>query len=432
MLKRSKKLLVGLPTIVITCAGAMALVPTVQASAQDNGVTITVWTWPDNDKTFAKTIPVFEKLYPNVHVKVQAFSGTDYSTKLLASLVTGTGPDVAMVEIGSVAEFKSKPGFVDLSQPPYSARRFSQNYAPFAWKYVSDGKTGKIFALPKNTGPGGMFYRRDLFAAAGLPTDPVKVHQLLATWQDYINVGKKLTRPGKQWMVSMPDEIFGTARSESGVSNFDSNGKLLMTTPQATAALTLAQQAYKAGITSPIADWSPEWAAGLKNGAFATVLMGNWMGGLLKSTYASTTSGKWGVTYAPSYEGKSAYDSGGDFIGILQTSQHKTEAWDFIQFVTQNPDSLRIMYQANDLFPAWLPALKSSWLNESDSFYAGEDVGAVFAKVNKDMKAPLTNPNDPVVSQVWSNVLINATKGHMNVKDAINKGVAQAQSKLGQ
>src|SRR5690349_13528348 len=64
---------------------------------------ITVWTWPDNDKTFEKTIPIFEKKFPKITVKVQAFDSNSYHDKLLASLVAGSGPDVAMVEIGNIA-----------------------------------------------------------------------------------------------------------------------------------------------------------------------------------------------------------------------------------------------------------------------------------------------------------------------------------------
>ena len=80
-------------------AGAGAGVLLLGGCGSDSGAAkgeITVWTWPDNDKTFAKTVPIFEKKFPNIKVKVQAFEGGDpYHNKLLASLVSGSGPDVA-------------------------------------------------------------------------------------------------------------------------------------------------------------------------------------------------------------------------------------------------------------------------------------------------------------------------------------------------
>lgn len=131
-------------------------------------VEITVWTWPDNDKTFEITVPIFEELNPDIKVNVQAFPSNQYADKLLATIVSGSGPDVAMVEIGNVAQFKTQNAFEDLSREPYNAGQYANQYASFSWDYVT-GEDGYIFALPKNTGPAAMFYRRDLFQAAGLP-----------------------------------------------------------------------------------------------------------------------------------------------------------------------------------------------------------------------------------------------------------------------
>ena len=41
-----------------------------------NSGQITVWTWPDNDKTFAKTVPIFQQKFPGIKVNVQAFANT--------------------------------------------------------------------------------------------------------------------------------------------------------------------------------------------------------------------------------------------------------------------------------------------------------------------------------------------------------------------
>lgn len=396
-----------------------------KASAEP--VEITVWTWPDNDKTFEKTVPIFEQKHPGIKVKVQAF-GQDYANKLLTGLV-GNGPDVAMVEIGTVAKFKSKKGFVDLAKPPYSAKQTGDNYAKFSWDYVKDDK-GTIFALPKNTGPGAMFYRRDLFEKAGLPTDPEKVHELLATWDDFINVGKKLTVDGKQWMVATPDEIYTTIRAESGVSNFDDKGNLQISSAISKDALKYAKAAKDAGITSPIKAWTPEWNATMASGTVATYFYGNWFGGLLKDVYAKDTGGKWGITYAPAYNNNSAFNSGGDFIGILETSKHKNEAWEFIKFVTQDSDSLKIMYQKNDLYPAWIPALKENWMNEPDTFFNGQVTNKTFLDVSNKMVPPVTNPNDPVVATAMGQALTDIVQGKRSIDDALKEAEKQINAKL--
>ena len=47
-----------------------------------------------------------------------------------------------------------------------------------------------------------MFYRRDIFEKAGLPTDPAEVAKLLSTWESYIETGKKVNDPKNNvfWM----------------------------------------------------------------------------------------------------------------------------------------------------------------------------------------------------------------------------------------
>ncbi|MGH2557929.1 MAG: ABC transporter substrate-binding protein [Thermomicrobiales bacterium] len=416
-------------------AAAGALAPALlqgrPAAAQDLSGEITVWTWPDNDKTFEKTIPIFQTIYPDVTVKVEAFGNDTYHDKLLTALVSGSGPDVAMVEIGNVAKFKDKPGFVDLAQEPYNAAQFAEGYVDFAWGYVSDQESGRVFTLPKNTGPGGLFYRRDIFEEVGLPTPPEEVQGLLATWDDLITVGQEVVVEGERWMVSSPGQIFNAILAQAGVSYFNEAGELQLQDPAYKAALEYVQQATEAGIISPFDDWSPEWGASLESGGVAVHLWGNWFGGLLKSVYAQGAEGKWGVAAAPAYNEVSAYNSGGDFIGILEASDKKDIGWAFVQFVTQDPESLKTMYLENDLYPAWHAVLTAEWMNTEDPYYAGQNVNTVFSVVSEQMQPPITNPNDPVVNQALDDALISVAEGKATVDEALAQAEEQIKSSIG-
>lgn len=401
-------------------------------SGSSSAAQITVWTWPDNDKTFAKTVPIFQKKFPNIKVNVQAFDSSTYHSKLLAAIVAGSGPDVAMVEIGNIAKFKGKPGFVDLAQAPYSVGQYKNNYAAYSWNYAENAQTGKVFVFPKNTGPGGLFYRRDLFQKAGLPSEPDQVRAVLKDWDSFLAVGKKLTSSGKQWMLATPGQIFNTMAAEAGLSFYDATGNLQIDHPTYRTAMQYTQNAWKAGIISPFDEWSAEWQSTIQNGTVATYLYGNWFGGLLKTVYAKGTDGNWGVTYAPAYQGKSAYDSGGDFIGILETSQNKDASWNFIKFVTQDADSLKTMYLANDLYPAWQPALSQAWLNQNDAFFKGEQTSQVFSQVQQKMTPPTVNANDPTVATIVTSMLSDITRGNLSIDAALSKAVQQVKAKTGQ
>jgi len=400
-------------------------------STGEVGGEITVWTWPDNDKTFEKTVPIFEKKHPGVKVKVQAFAGDQYHNKLLATLVSGSGPDVAMVEITNVAKFKGKPGFVNLAEEPYNATGSAGNYASFSWSYAADEESGRVFVLPKNTGPGGLFYRRDVLEEVGLPTEPDEVHDVFKTWDDYLNEGKKVVIPDQRWLVDTPMAIVNAIRAQAGISYFDESGTCMLTAPEMKEALNYAKRAYDAGLVGPFEQWTQEWGAAIKNGTVATFLIGNWFGGNVKSVYAPETAGKWGVAFAPEYNGNEAFNSGGDFIGILETSKNKATAWEFIKFVTQSSDSLRTMYRENDLYPAWEPVLDEPWMNQPDDYYAGQNVNEVFAEVSANMKPPVTNPEDGAAAEALGDAVLDVMQGKASVTDALAAARRRVEGRTG-
>jgi ABC-type glycerol-3-phosphate transport system substrate-binding protein len=200
---------------------------------------------------------------------------------------------------------------------------------------------------------------------------------------------------------------------------FDESGTSQLTAPEMVEAVEYARKAHAAGLTSPFEQWSQEWGAAVQSGAVATYLIGNWFGGIAKSVYAPKAKGKWGVTFAPAYDGNPAFNSGGDFIGVLESSDNKSTAWEFVKFVTQDPDSLEMMYTANDLYPAWKPSLEEAWMNKADPYYAGQNVNKVFAEVSKHMKAPITNPNDAAAVDALTDAVADIVKGKAQTKDAL-------------
>lgn len=392
---------------------------------------IMVWTWPDNDRTFLETIPAFERKFPKIKVNVQGFSGAfggSYNTKVLGALVSGSGPDVAMVEITSVSNFASKPGFVDLKKPPFNAGEVADKYADFSWKYVADQNSGRIFALPKNTGPGGMFYRRDVFEQAGLPTEPDDVHEALEDWPTFVEQGRKVAKKGERWLLDAPDTLIRVLQAQNGVSYFDESGQPQLDSDVVVDALEFAIGLQKDGLLAPDMS-SQERGAAINAGNIVTFLSGNWFGGLIKAQYAPDSAGKWGVALAPATNGVSAFNYGGDFIGVLQSSRNQLAAWEFCKWVTQDSESLDAMYQ-RDLYPAWKTAWQEPWINKPDPFYANQNVNTVFSEVSATMKPPVTNPNDTIANTALSTAVNDVVHNVRSVRDALARAQADVEGKL--
>lgn len=421
-----RKLLGGMAALAI--AGLAAL----PAAAADTSVsgTINVLTWPNNDRTFQALLPAFNAEYPNIKVNVQGIpqANSAYLNAVQRAMLSGTGTDVAMIEIGMMALLRDKPQWVDLSKPPYDAGSFIKDFAPFTVANVTL-PDGKIAVLPKHTGPGGMFYRSDIFGEAGLPTEPEKVSALLADWDSFISEGKKLVIPNQRWVIGNGEEIVRAMMAEAGVSYFDADGKFQIDNPVFRKALETVKKAADAGMISPFTAWSPEWQGAFQRGQIATVLYGNWFGGLLKRAYASDQSGKWRVTFAPGLDGKHAFNSGGDYIGILQGSQNKDAAWAFVKWLVTNDESLKQQYQNDDLYPAWTPAGKAAWLNFNDPYYGGENVNTIFAPVQAGMTPFTLNPLDNAAYLSVGTAINNVARGVMSIDDALAQVKAEIAAK---
>ena len=423
----------------IMAAAALALAASLQAaSAQDAPNTeisgaVSLWTWPHNDRTLTSLLPEFNKAYPNIKVRIQGFpSGNNaYLNKLLSALLAGTGPDIAMVEINNVAQLSDKQQFADLSKPPFNAGALKAEFAPFAWSKIEDPATGRIFALPKHTGPGGVFYRRDLFAAAGLPGDPQALAATLKDWDAFIEAGKKIAKPNERWMVGTGNELVRAYIAQHGVSYFDKDGGLQVGGPVFRQAFELVAKARDAGLISPFAMWTPEWQGAFARGQIATIVVGNWFGGLLKSAYAPGDAGKWGVVPAPAAEnGVSAFNWGGDFLGVLETSKNKDAAWALVKWIAMNDTSLKLQYEKGDLYPAYMQAGTAPWINFQDPYYDGQNANEIFAKVQAEMVPQTTNPLDAIASQAVETAVNAVVTSGKPIDAALAQAEAEIKAKM--
>jgi ABC-type glycerol-3-phosphate transport system substrate-binding protein len=415
--------------------GALAMFPALAQDATapntDISGTISVLTWPNNDRTFTALLPTFNAAYPNIKVNIQGIptANSGYLNAVQRALMAGGGPDVAMIEINMMALLRDRPQWADLSQPPYNAGELMASFAPFTVANVTL-PDGKIVALPKHTGPGGMFYRKDIFAEAGLPSDPEAVAALFADWDAFIAEGKKLVVPNERWVIGNGEEIVRAMMAEKGISYFDAEGKLQLDNPVFREALEKVKQAADAGMISPFSAWSPEWQGAFQRGQLTTVLYGNWFGGLLKRAYAADQAGKWAVASAPGTDGSRSFNSGGDYIGILESSQNKEAAWAFVRWLVTNDASLKQQYQNDDLYPAWTPSGGAEWINFADPYYDGQNVNQIFAPVQAEMVPFTLNALDPIAATAMSTAANNVTRGVMGVDEALAAAKAEIEAKM--
>ncbi len=149
--------------------------------------TITVASFPDLDRAVKTALPLWEKLYPQVKVKLVSLQIDDHHNSMTTALAAGARlPDVMAIDFRYVGSFAESKGMEDLLQPPYGAGQYRAQFVPFTFVQATSSR-GTLGAMPADLGPGTLFYRKDLMDKAG-----IKEADLTHSWESYIAAGKKL------------------------------------------------------------------------------------------------------------------------------------------------------------------------------------------------------------------------------------------------
>src|ERR687894_2162324 len=142
---------------------------------------LTVASWDVASDALKATIPLFKKKRPGTDVQMQAIT-IDYQ-QLIPRLQAGSGaPDVCSLAQQDFQNFLMRfPGeFVDVTD---RMEKFTSQFADAPLSHAS--KDGKLFAVPWDMGPVGLWYRKDLFTRAGITPDDVD------TYDGFIEAGKR-------------------------------------------------------------------------------------------------------------------------------------------------------------------------------------------------------------------------------------------------
>ncbi len=324
-------------------------------------ITLTVWGWSNNANMFKDLEPEFTKQHPNVTINPVEYGTEECKDKFLVTLMTGVGaPDVTLVDRVRIAPFLATEKLIDLTD---KFSKLQSDYGAADWDcYLYKGR---LFALPIDSGPGALFYRKDIFSESGVDMDRI------STWDDYVTAGKKISKDlngdGKidRYMFAIRSDL------PSQVAFFgmmlQSRGGRLNEPEDVVAPKTLETMRWwtelilKQKIAVYTKFWKGEHLQMLKEGliasqpypAFYTLFMQG-------AAYFPEQVGKWRVArFLPWEKGKPA---GGGFggAGALTTVQCKYPdiAADLIKLRCASVQSGVLGNSKYGFFPAYIPAQK--------------------------------------------------------------------------
>ena len=411
-----------------------------EAAAKPSGK-ITLWMWkaPHDALTNSGVLDEFAKEYPDIEVEIVEYAPADVYQKLPLALQAGTGaPDISLVENSHLAQIVSLGGLADMTQwvTPYIDKMN-------AYKWADAKLDDKYYAMPWDSGPVVFYYRRDVFEAAGLPSDPDSVSQAVATWDDYFNVCKTIKeKTGSACFSNNKANNYGRLYEmmlwQQGLGYYNAEGQVTVDSPENIATLETLKKFWDEDLTSDQLEWTDGWYAELAAETdakpIATLIEAAWMGAFLKGWIAPGTEGKWGVALMPAMaEGqvRGANDGGSAFV-ITEQSQNKEAAWALTEFLFGRVESQVALFKASDFLPSLEAAYADPIFSEPDPFFADQPVRPIYVDVVKEVPvAYVYGPYYPEMNGFVATAIQKVATGEMSVADALKEAADAIRAQTG-
>ncbi|MEU7980211.1 extracellular solute-binding protein [Micromonospora sp. NPDC049081] len=368
----------------------------------------------------------YEKLYrqyeadhPGIKIVERGTGGNldEYSPKLTQWLAAGKGAgDVVAIEEGLLVEYKANPqNFVNLLD--HGAADLKGNFLEWKWNggLTADGK--QLIGLGTDVGGMAICYRKDLFAAAGLPTDREAVSKLWPTWQDYVRVGEqfKARNTGAAFLDAATNTfntiLLQTAGNTTGYSYYDTADKLVVdSNPAVRQAYDTTVDIIDSGLSGRYGAWSEEWVSAFKQAKFATIACPAWMTGVIEGNAGPDAKGKWDIAQVPGSGG----NWGGSYLAVPKQSRHQAEAIELAKFLTSAKGQIGAFQEKGPL-PSSPQALDDpAVVGSTNAYFSDAPVGKIFAAGAKSLKPVYMGPKNQAVRTEVENAVRTVELGQRN------------------
>ncbi|MGY1500563.1 ABC transporter substrate-binding protein [Streptomyces sp. QTS52] len=353
----------------------------------------------------------YEKLNPKIKIAENVIERNEnYYPALLNHLTTNSGlQDIQAVEVGNIAEIVGTQAdkLEDLSKAPGVDKS-----AFLDWKWAqATTKDDKTIGLGTDVGPMAICYRKDLFEAAGLPSDRAAVGKLWAgDWNKFVSVGQqyKSKAPKGTTFMDSPGGLLNAILSSEKEKFYDASGEIIYkTNPAVKAGFDLTAKAAKDGLVGAQTQFQASWDTTIANSKFAAMACPPWMLGYIKGKSKPESAGKWDVAVAP----KSG-NWGGSFLAVPKSAKHAKEAQALAAWLTA-PAQQAKLFAVQGSFPSAQAAYTLPEVTGAKNDMTGTaPIGEIFAEAAKSSPVQVIGPKDQIIQQgLTDNGVILVTKG---------------------
>ena len=326
MKKRIKLAMLGMTAVLF---GLTACGNKQEAASKEGKTTIRFASWDTADDVDAqqKMVDKFNEEHPDIQVVLEAY-GSDFDTKISASMGSGDAPDVMYMW--------NYPAYHEGLEPLDSyiekeGEEYKKNFYSTLWNYNS--YDGQIYGLPVGFTTHCVYYNKDLFEKAGVeePKDGW-------TWEDLEEKAKKINEATgvKGFSFSMKPDPYDYEMYlwSNGTAYCDKEGKMegYINSDKALETDKMFQDMAKDGYAvATEKSGSDEF----ESGQTAMFVYGAWA--VKKYTEAGVN---FGLAKLPSFgTEKSASILSSSGVAIAKSSKNKEAAWEFVKYWTDEENN---------------------------------------------------------------------------------------------
>ncbi|MGW3848768.1 ABC transporter substrate-binding protein [Streptomyces fagopyri] len=306
----------------------------------------------------------FEKKYPDIKVNYVGIPAASAQSKYDTAIQGGGLPDVGGVGTAMLAEVAVQGALDPLdSRLEKSALngRLSQNLLDVS---RAAGGAGKLYQVPTSANNGTLWYRTDLFKAAGLDAP--------TTWTKFYEAADKLTdkggnrfgftiRGGEGAIAPALDAVYG----QTGLTSFWNGDRTTVNDPKNVAALEKYIALYKkdtpsADVNNDFAKMVAQWDSG------SIGMLSHNLGSYQDHLKALGAEKFRGIPNPTRDDGTRVQVSNPvDGLSLFKSSKNKSAAWKFIEFAVSAAENSKFNESAGQV-PANTEAAKDAWIQRAE------------------------------------------------------------------
>jgi|HigsolmetaAR203D_1030402.scaffolds.fasta_scaffold00963_14 cellobiose transport system substrate-binding protein len=422
----SRALLALAALLFLASCGEPGMIVSHGARGADQGPEpLVIWLWPGSG--YEPLISRYNEEHDDVQVEVVRFDPQDLHANLQTAFAAGYGaPDAVMIDLSYMERFKQFPSYFhnlrELAPEPLAGRYLDWN------RELAVSRDGSfVYALPASIGPMTLLFRVSLYGQAGLPLERGELAESLPDWDAFLKSGVAIrTRTGKP-MIDNIVTLYRAILGQSETQYFDpATGAFIGdVNPAVREAWDYAVSAKVNGLSAGLQTGTTEWAVGMEQGHFATLLAPAWLLGYVTENSPGAIR-QWNMTRLPG----GAANWGGWFFAIPRESGHPEEAWDLIRWLTDGERQLELFRERN-IFPALTNLYDNAEIvNKRDGFYMGAPVGRLLGEAALAIRPAYAGADQPLVEDIMESALQKVENGLLSGDLAWEEAMRQIRGAL--